>query len=127
RPVARVGEARVLARHGATAMIDVSDGLTLDLSRLAAASSAGAAIWPSRVPVAEGATMEDALGGGEDYELMAALPPRRVEAAVAEVRDRFGVALTAIGEIRAVGGLVAMGEDGEERALEPRGWEHFGR
>jgi thiamine-monophosphate kinase len=49
-------------------MIDVSDGLALDLHRLADASGVGFEL--ASVPVAEGATLDDALGGGEDYELL---------------------------------------------------------
>ena len=49
-------------------MIDVSDGLGIDLDRLATASGVGVVL--DDVPVAEGATREDALGGGEDYELV---------------------------------------------------------
>ena len=52
-------------------MIDVSDGLALDLHRLADASGVGFAL--DEVPVAEGATLDEALGGGEDYELLVAL------------------------------------------------------
>ena len=48
-------------------MIDVSDGLGIDLDRLATASGVGVVL--DTVPVAEGATREEALGGGEDYEL----------------------------------------------------------
>jgi thiamine-monophosphate kinase len=126
RPVARVGEAQVLARHGATAMIDVSDGLTLDLSRLAAASGVGAMLRPADVPVAEGATLEEALGGGEDYELLAAVPIAGVAPARSELRDGFGIALGELGEIRRGVDLVVLGDDGEEAPLSPRGWDHFG-
>ncbi len=49
-------------------MIDVSDGLALDLHRLADASGVGFELGD--VPVADGATLEEALGGGEDYELL---------------------------------------------------------
>ncbi len=58
RPVARVGEAQALARHGATAMIDISDGLGLDLSRLCAASGVGA-----RVALADAAGRPARVGG----------------------------------------------------------------
>jgi thiamine-monophosphate kinase len=67
RPVARLREGDTARRFGATAMIDVSDGLALDLHRLADASGVGFEL--GEVPVAEGATLEEALGGGEDYEL----------------------------------------------------------
>jgi thiamine-monophosphate kinase len=68
RPVARLHEGDAARRFGARAMIDVSDGLALDLHRLADASGVGFALGD--VPVAEGATLEEALGGGEDYELL---------------------------------------------------------
>lgn len=72
RPLARVEEGLAAAAGGARAMIDVSDGLAADLRHLARASGVGLAL--ERVPVAEGATEEDALGGGEDYELAFAAP-----------------------------------------------------
>jgi len=71
RPVARLREGEAARRAGAHAMIDVSDGLALDLHRLADASGVGFAL--DEVPVAEGANLEEALGGGEDYELLIAL------------------------------------------------------
>ena len=77
RPRARLLEGVVARRAGATAMMDVSDGLALDLDRLARASAVGVAL--GAVPVAEGATEEEALGGGEDFELIIATPsPDRV-------------------------------------------------
>lgn len=73
RPRPRPLEGRLAAELGARAMIDVSDGLALDASRLAAESGCGLVL--EHVPVAQGATLEQALGGGEDYELLFALPP----------------------------------------------------
>jgi len=67
RLVPRVAEGDAARRGGATAMIDVSDGLALDLRRLAAAS--GVRVVVDDVPVATGASREDAMTGGEDYEL----------------------------------------------------------
>jgi thiamine-monophosphate kinase len=79
RPVARLGHGSSAARGGARAMLDVSDGLAIDLDRLARASGVG--IDLDDVPVARGATLEEALGGGEDYELVFAAPdPDRVAA-----------------------------------------------
>ena len=126
RPVARVGEGAVLARHGATAMMDVSDGLAIDLGRLVRASEAGARLRLGDVPVADGATLEDALGGGEDYELLVALPGiESLEAAAAELREAYGAPLAAIGEIVAGEGVTAVDPAGAERPLEPEGWDHF--
>jgi thiamine-monophosphate kinase len=126
RPTPRVGEAAVLAAHGVAAMIDVSDGLAIDLSRLCDASGAGARLERHRIPVHPAATVEEALGGGEDYELLAAMPDGdAVGLARAELTDRFGVTLTEIGTIVDAGGLVEVGDDGVERPLAVDGWDHF--
>jgi thiamine-monophosphate kinase len=125
RPTARAGEGGVLARH-ATAMMDVSDGLAIDLSRLIGASGVGARLALDDVPVAEGATIEDALGGGEDYELLATVPEATsVEALRLELKESFGVAVTEIGDIVEGAALTAILGDGTERSLEPTGWDHF--
>jgi len=78
RPVARLTEGTVARRCGARAMIDVSDGLALDLHRLADASGVGFVL--DGVPVAAGATLDEALGGGDDYELVIALAEADVDA-----------------------------------------------
>jgi thiamine-monophosphate kinase len=125
RPTARVGEAHVLARHGATAMLDVSDGLALDLSRLCRASGVGARLELAAVPVARTATLDEALGGGEDYELLATMPAGAVDAAAAELDELFGVALTRLGAIIEEG-IVAVAPDGSEATIGAQGWDHFG-
>jgi thiamine-monophosphate kinase len=125
RPTPRVGEAGVLAGHGVTSMMDVSDGLALDLSRLCAASRTGARVEIARIPLHHAATRAEGLAGGEDYELLATLPSGgAVDAARAELRDAFGVSLTEIGAIIEEG-LVAVDEDGVERPLAAEGWDHF--
>jgi len=78
RPLARLAEGQAGRRAGASAMIDVSDGLALDLHRLADASGVGFLL--DSVPVADGATPDDALGGGEDYELVVVIGAGRVDA-----------------------------------------------
>jgi thiamine-monophosphate kinase len=84
RPRARLAEGEVARLAGAHAMIDVSDGLALDLHRLADASGVGFAL--DAVPVAEGATEAEALGGGEDYELIVVLAPDAVDGYEARCR-----------------------------------------
>jgi thiamine-monophosphate kinase len=136
RPQARVGEGQTLAQAGATAMMDLSDGLAIDLGRLCRESAVGAAVELARIPVAPGLAplagvlpidpLQLALSGGEDYELLAALPPHAVGPATSKIRERFGTPLTEVGEIRREEGLVAVLEDGSERPLEPTGWDHFG-
>ncbi|MEX2276044.1 MAG: thiamine-phosphate kinase [Actinomycetota bacterium] len=126
RPTPRVGEASVLARHGATAMLDVSDGLAIDLSRLCEASGVGARIGYRQLPLAPGAQRTDVLGGGEDYELLATLPSGiDVDSARTALREGFGVPLAEIGAIIEKG-LVLEEIDGSEHALAEQGWDHFG-
>ncbi|MGH9057819.1 MAG: AIR synthase-related protein, partial [Acidimicrobiales bacterium] len=77
RPVAHVAAGRAARRGGATAMIDVSDGLAADLGHVAEASGVGVRL--GSVPVAAGATQEEALCGGEDFVLAFCAPgPARV-------------------------------------------------
>jgi thiamine-monophosphate kinase len=72
RPKPALTEGKLAKRLGATAMIDVSDGLAADLGRLASSSQVGFEL--DDVPVAPGATLADALGGGDDYALVFTLP-----------------------------------------------------
>lgn len=90
RPRARLAEGAAARAGGASAMIDVSDGLAADLRHLADASGVGIVL--DKVPVAMGVSRVSdepealALGGGEDYELVFAAPdPSRVEAVFAEL------------------------------------------
>jgi thiamine-monophosphate kinase len=124
RPRARVGEGGLLAAHGATAMIDVSDGLARDLLRLCDASGVGVRLRLSDLPAGPRASDDEVLGGGEDYELLATLPPERVDGARAAVGETFAVALTPVGAIVAEG-RVAVDAEGVERPLVPAGWDHF--
>jgi thiamine-monophosphate kinase len=129
RPTPRVGEAGVLASHGVSSMMDISDGLALDLSRLCRASGTGARVELARIPAHRAATPAEALGGGEDYELLATLPDLdAVEGARSELREAFGVSLSDIGSIIETG-LVAVDENGTEGPLMAEGaiagWDHF--
>ncbi len=114
----RLREGRWLAEHGmATAMMDLSDGLSRDLPRLAAASGTGYEVETGRLPRAAGATVEAALGDGEDYELLFSSPRERAEALEEGWKRRFPeVLLTVIGRL-------CMPEAG--RALPAGGWDHF--
>jgi thiamine-monophosphate kinase len=74
RPVARLVEGDVARRSGARAAVDVSDGLLVDVVHLAEASGVGVDLAVDGDVVAAGATRDEALGGGEDYELVLATP-----------------------------------------------------
>ncbi len=76
RPVPRIAAGRWLARRGARAMIDISDGLAGDAGHLAAASGVGVAIELERVPCWPGVTPLAAVRSGEEYELLVAMPRR---------------------------------------------------
>ena len=122
RPVARIREALWLADNGAAALIDISDGLVADLRHLAAASEIGIEIDADRVPRVDGAEVNDALTGGEEYELIVATP---AELDAAAFLARFGIPLTHIGVATAnakesvvVRGAVVAGL---------RGYDHFSR
>ena len=116
RPHARLAEGQTAASAGATAMIDLSDGLGIDLHRLADASNVGFAI--RAVPIAPGATLEDALAGGEDYELLFSAAP---DAAIDRAFDLAGLAPP-----RQIG--VVLPDEGvrllDRAPLPAKGWEH---
>jgi thiamine-monophosphate kinase len=123
RPEARVAEARWLADHGATAAIDISDGLVADLEHLAAASRVSIELDARKVPCLAGVTVEDAMVSGEEYELIVAM---RGTLPVEEFERRFGLPLTAIGRATAPGGpdehcVVVQGA----RVAGGRGHDHF--
>ena len=98
-------------------MLDVSDGLARDLRRLAMASNVG--IEVTSVPTAAGATADEALGGGEDYELVFTHPdPDRVASAF---RTEGLVAPLVLGEVVAGDEVRRAGEP-----LPDAGWRHGG-
>jgi thiamine-monophosphate kinase len=113
-PAPRLALGRFL-RGKATAAMDLSDGLSLDLRRMCLASGLTAEI--AAPPVFRGATLEQSLHGGEDYELLFTVPERR-----RMPREFGGVPLTRIGTMRkGRAGTVLL--DGAP--LAPRGYDHL--
>jgi thiamine-monophosphate kinase len=129
-----VAAGRALAsEHLIHAMMDISDGLGGDLPHVCSASGVGALVFERLLPIApaayefaaESGTSPEALalGGGEDYELLVALPQETFERAREAVGD---INLTRIGDVvEASDGIVVEGVDGKRRPLEEAGWRHF--
>ena len=103
-------------RELATAMIDVSDGLSTDLHHICEESRVGARIHADRVPRAEQVSLDLALNGGEDYELLFTAPQSK------EVPRRIaGVPITNIGETTS-GRKIVLVKGGSRTVLPARGW-----
>jgi len=121
RPWPRVNAGAAAAAAGATAMIDISDGLVADLGHVLDASGIGVELDGDRIPRAAGASLEDALYGGDDYELCFTAAD---EDAVATAFARAHLPAPA-----RIGTCTAARErsivvDGEQCMLVVRGWEH---
>jgi thiamine-monophosphate kinase len=126
-PEPRVELGRLLREKGlASAMIDLSDGLSTDLAHICEESGVGAEIASELIPLARvgkparTVDLELALHGGEDYELLFTSPTgKRVPPQIG------GAALTQIGVVTRSRGIFVRNERGVGYALEARGWEHF--
>lgn len=133
-PVPRIEIGRKLRERSlASAMIDISDGLSTDLAHICEESGVSAWIAEEAIPVAPGATLEDALHGGDEYELIFTARPQKHKAIPKTVA---GVPITWIGTITKDEPHRRKGENphkiwlvNNERGrteLLPLGWQHFG-
>lgn len=131
-PQPRLALGRWLAQKGlATAMMDLSDGLSTDLPRLCDASGVGARIEASNIPVAQASERQPrrkheavklALNGGDDYELLFTVSHRKAKL-IPKTFQR--VLLTRIGTITRQRNLLLVEKDGHKRPLLPGGWDPF--
>ena len=124
-PEAQLGLARFLAeKQVPSAMIDISDGLSIDLARLCRASRVGAVLQENAIPIASlnrhEVELRHALHGGDEYQLLFTVPPgRRLP------RQYKGISLSLIGYITEGEEVAIEHENGYTTELEPLGWEHF--
>jgi len=131
-PEPRLALGQWLVKNGlVTAMMDLSDGLSSDLARLCAASAVGACLEKAVIPQVRAAdvalkhghdSLQLALHGGDDYELLFTIPPRKARLLPKTFQ---GVSLTAIGEITRKRDIVVREENGRAWQLRPRGWDPF--
>jgi len=124
-PNPRIEVGRILREKAiASSMIDISDGLATDLSHICEESGVGAEVWQDAVPrasigrPAREVSVETALHGGEDYELLFT-SSRRVPGKIA------GVTITQIGRITGKKKIMWADSHGSLKELLPKGWEHF--
>lgn len=123
-PQPRLAQGLWLRKRGlASAAMDLSDGLSTDLAHLCQASGVAAEVEGAALPLGPAASLQQALHGGEDYELLFTAPPSaRIPRSIA------GVAITAIGWIRDKESgdpdVILHAASGPQPLL-PQGWEHF--
>ena len=134
-PEPRLALSQALAHHASAAM-DISDGLALDLSRMCDASTVSGEVEIASIPLSAAASaaamaspraIEVILSGGDDYEILAAVPSEHC-AAFETASEQAGVPVTKIGATKAgAGGPVFLRPDGTALALAAKGFEHFGK
>jgi thiamine-monophosphate kinase len=133
RPVPRVEWGRKIALSGcASAMIDISDGLSSDLYHLCEESGTGAVLFSGNIPFSRAllktadrlrnTPLRYALTAGEDYELLFTVPPARVKKL-----EALPLPVTEIGMITSGHKLVLVDAAGRKTALQPGGYDHFAR
>jgi thiamine-monophosphate kinase len=133
RPEPRVEWGRRLCEERlASAMIDLSDGLSSDLAHLCRESGVGASVEAESLPLdpllkslslTETEALSLALDGGEDFELLFTVPAKRAARVPAELG---GVRVTRVGEVTDDPKRLTLVREGRARRLRPRGFEHFG-
>jgi thiamine-monophosphate kinase len=138
RPLPHLREGRLLAATpGVRAAIDVSDGLSSDLSHILEESRVGARVDAARLPISANldffcrrfgrSPLEYALSGGEDYTLLLTAAADRAGRVAAAFESAFGRPLYAIGEITDSQRMELVDDAGNTVPVAPSGWNHFKR
>jgi thiamine-monophosphate kinase len=131
RPVPRVEWGRKIAQAGcASSMIDISDGLSSDLSHICAQSGVGASVFAEKIPLSPPlrkaashfgkAPLPYALSGGEDYELLFTVPPEKIKKLLS-----LDLPVSELGEITRTRKMLIVDGMGGKTLLRPSGYNHF--
>jgi len=132
RPQPRLALAGALREHASAAM-DLSDGLAKDLARLCRASACGGQVRLADLPLSPSAARSVAsdrsqyqavLAGGDDYEILASVPPQH-QTAFQRSAAAAGIAVTRIGSLTLGSGISIEADDGGRLDLARSGWDHF--
>jgi thiamine-monophosphate kinase len=130
QPQPRLEEGRLLVAKGVKTCIDISDGLLADLSHICRASWVGGVVEIERLPIRNEVksafgerSIDMALSGGEDYQLLFTAPPEVIKKA----QKASAYPVTVIGEIVAenAGQIILIDKEGKRVPAEARGWDHF--
>jgi thiamine-monophosphate kinase len=128
-PKPRIELGKELARLGlASAMIDISDGLSVALVQICEESDCGAEVYLDKLPVSaelkilQRRAYDFALNGGEDYQLLFSVPETKL-AVLSKLKDEFG--LYTIGRMIDQKGIFVVDRSGRRKKLQPNPWQHF--
>lgn len=122
----RVSEARFLVEHfKPSAMIDVSDGLTADLGHILEQSKIGAELYAKEIPLNRGASLNDALSDGEDFELLFTLDAGKAKRLMDWQTKNSRWFFYPIGKIVKPKGLHLIDPDGKKKKILTKGFTHF--
>jgi thiamine-monophosphate kinase len=123
----RFEESRFLARkHRPGAMIDVSDGIALDVSRVCEASGTGCLLYAENIPLSQGLTLKDALYYGESFELLFTMSVEKAQKLPSRENNKGLAGFFVIGVVtRRSKGMKIVGVPGKTRDIELKGYDHF--
>lgn len=136
RPCPRLAEARYLRQHDVLhSILDMSDGLSSDLTHICEASGVGAQLLAAAIPIhaevcqvaqaLRDEPIDYALHGGEDFELCLTSAPGQIEALKRDFEAKFPCGLVRVGTIQADTGVRLKFDAGSETVLAVRGYDHF--
>lgn len=126
--IPRLEEARALVKnYRINSMIDISDGLFLDLGRVLDSSKAGALLYEDLIPISRDASsFEEAVTDGEDFELLFTISPKEAERFMKSYLTKVKIPVSLIGEVTSKRcGYRLIGNDWRERRIGKKGFLHF--